>query len=108
MEVPTRRLRRKTSLGQAVVTLATQLAVVAAVVAAVAAGGWVPDFLDAEELAPEDEDKRKQVYLVTLPHPRVVEGGDRTLSGLCQNSARALRILPGLCQDDASTLLTGR
>ena len=65
MEVPTRRLRRKTSLGQAVVTVAIQLAAVAAV----AAGGWLPDFLDAEELAPEDEDKRKQVYLVTLPHP---------------------------------------
>lgn len=61
-----RRLRRKTTVGQLVVLLTT---VVAPALPAVAAAAWSDEFLAEEDLEPES-DKRKAVYLVTLPHPQ--------------------------------------
>lgn len=64
METPLRRLRRKTTVA---------LVVVAAAAAAVAAPApaaeeeWAEEFLATEDLEREDKEKRKAVYLVTLP-----------------------------------------
>lgn len=38
------------------------------------ASEWQDTFLSSEDLAKEDAQKRKMVYLVTLPHPRVAYG----------------------------------
>jgi hypothetical protein len=56
---------------------ATAVATAAVLMQAAAAGAtvWAPDFLAAEELSPEDADRRKAVYLVTFPHPRALAGG---------------------------------
>ena len=60
-----RRLRRKTTVGQLAVLLS---AVVPPALPTVAAAAWSDEFLFEEDLEPES-DKRKAVYLVTLPHP---------------------------------------
>lgn len=83
MPKPHRRLRTKTTCLAAptVGQLALGVSAVAAVANAVIAGGvasqhqedeqkWLGDLFSSEELAPEDPSKKKQVYLLTLPHPR--------------------------------------
>ena len=83
---PTRRLRRKTNVGHiAVAMLATAAAMPPVPAEAwadtflVPAEAWADTFLDAEGLAPETN-KRKAVYLVTLPHPQTACGALGTWS----------------------------
>ena len=64
-DLPTRRLRQKTTVGH----LALGVAVVA-LAAPVSAADWQQPFLQAEGLEAEDKERRKAVYLVTLPHPQ--------------------------------------
>ena len=75
---PRRRLRRKTTVGQlalGVVAACFAAGVVGAAAPAPPLGdGWTDDFVCGEELNKEDKRKRKAVYLVTLPHPRVALG----------------------------------
>ena len=63
-----RRLRAKTTVGHAAVFLAT-VAMAMPPVPPPASTTWADDFLQAEELGQESE-RRKAVYLVTLPHPK--------------------------------------
>ena len=77
-DAPTRRLRRKTrvghlALGLAVVGLAAGLTGPAA---PAPPSEWQDTFLAGESLEAENVGKRKSVYLVTLPHPRVARGGE--------------------------------
>ena len=62
---PRKRLRAKTSVADVVVAAAS-------VVVAMSGNEemWQPIFLYDEDLADEEKNKRKAVYLVTLPHPR--------------------------------------
>ena len=71
-----RRIHGKQSIGQ--------LAVMAATVCMAARLGveealWKEAFLQDEELCAETQGARKAVYLVTLPHPRQIEGGHDNL-----------------------------
>ena len=71
---PRRRLRAKTTVADVGVAIAS---------VAVAMSGnhdvWQPAFLDEQDLTEEEKQKRKAVYLVTLPHPR---NGVSNTSGL--------------------------
>lgn len=87
-DAPCRRLRRKTTVGH----LALGLAVVGLAAGAVgaeapapapppapplapaSASEWQDAFLASEDLEKENAQKRKAVYLVTLPHPKVAYG----------------------------------
>ena len=74
----TRRLRRKTTVGNFAVVGASEAEAMPAA-STPAQPAWTDTFLEAEDLGAET-DQRKQVYLVTLPHPRVARTtGDRSL-----------------------------
>ena len=73
--MPRRRLRRKTTVGHiAVAIMAVAEAALGqpapAATAAPVPAPWLDAFLEEEDLQAEVAGKRKQVYLITLPHPR--------------------------------------
>ena len=81
--MPHRRLRRKTTVGHVAVAIMTEAEAALGQPAPTAAvapvpAPWLDAFLEEEDLQAEDAAKRKQVYLITLPHPRksVQSAGD--------------------------------
>ena len=65
------RIRGKTApAAQLAAGLARVFATAASLRAAMDGAVLPPDFLEAKDLAAEERNTRKQVYLATLPHPR--------------------------------------